>query len=633
MSEFIKSFKNFKILKLSYLRNILIVAVIIATLLAVGDILFIYPSFSNLLTKNKEDEATRMAAHLKSYIIPDQTELSSDLLSPELFHEIQDHSKHFKLMRLKIFSKSGETLYSTDPKDIGKINKNRYFFDIVAKGNTYAQVVKKGTKSLEGQKFQVHVVETYIPIMTNDAFRGAFEIYYNITDAKNRLDKLLFTSSAMSFILAISLLIGIIQALIKVGINVTQREEAEEELTKHRDHLEDLVTERTIELSSANKNLKQEIAERELAEEALRQSEEKLAGILNSIPDMIIVVDKELNVTWANHIVVELIGSNPVGKKCFEAFDIGRQQCEACNVQKCFEEDASDEHELQIIRPDGSRMDLWCTASVATRSKDGVPKSVIVVYRDIKEKKLLQTETARASQLASIGELAAGVAHEINNPINGIINCAQMLIDEEAISNDQAEISQRILKAGGRIAMIVRNLLSFARDHKEESELIHIPNILADSLDLTEAQIRNDGIDLILDIPDDIPMIKAHGHQIQQVILNIISNARYALNQKFPGNDKEKIFRIKGTAVDANGRKYVRLVFLDHGNGISADILDRICDPFFSNKPLGVGTGLGLSVSHAIVKDHGGRLYFDSVEGEYAKVIVDLPAAMEKIGE
>ncbi len=128
-------------------------------------------------------------------------------------------------------------------------------------------------------------------------------------------------------------------------------------------------------------------------------------------------------------------------------------------------------------------------------------------------------------------------------------------------------------------------------------------------------------------------MIKAHGHQIQQVILNIISNARYALNQKFPGNNKEKIFRIKGTAVDANGRKYVRLVFLDHGNGIPANILDRICDPFFSNKPLGVGTGLGLSVSHAIVKDHGGRLYFDSVEGEYAKVIVDLPAAMEEIGE
>jgi hypothetical protein len=94
MSELIKSFNNFKILKLNYLRNILIVAVIIATLLAVGDVLFIYPSFSNLLTKNTEDEATRMATHLKSILIADKTELSHDVMPFELFHEIKEHYKY-----------------------------------------------------------------------------------------------------------------------------------------------------------------------------------------------------------------------------------------------------------------------------------------------------------------------------------------------------------------------------------------------------------------------------------------------------------------------------------------------------------------------------------------------------------
>ena len=142
--------------------------------------------------------------------------------------------------------------------------------------------------------------------------------------------------------------------------------------------------------------------------------------------------------------------------------------------------------------------------------------------------------------------------------------------------------------------------------------------------------MRNDGIDLQVDIPDEIPMIKARVHQMQQVFLNIISNARYALNQKFSHAHDNKILQIRGAPMISNGKKYVQLVFHDHGIGISADIVNRICDPFFSDKPLGEGTGLGLSISHAIIKDHGGSLYFDSVEGKFAKVILNLPVAVEE---
>jgi C4-dicarboxylate-specific signal transduction histidine kinase len=232
----------------------------------------------------------------------------------------------------------------------------------------------------------------------------------------------------------------------------------------------------------------------------------------------------------------------------------------------------------------------------------------------VTEKKLLQAETARAGQLASIGELAAGIAHEINNPINGIINCAQMLIDEDGATSERTEISQRIMKAGGRIAMTIRNLLSFARNREEELDHVHILGILSDSLDLAEAQLRNDSIDLRVDIQDNIPRIKVRGHQIQQVFLNIIINARYALNQKFCRSHEKKMIEIKADTVDTNDKKYVRVIFFDQGTGISADILDRICDPFFSNKPIGEGTGLGLSISQAIVKDHGGNLYFDIID-------------------
>ncbi len=582
-----------KIFQIKLLRNILIVSLSIVTLLSLYNVFFIYPSFTELLIESTKEDAVRATRHLASVLITEQPELTESSFNSDSLVKIEKIKEDFELMKLQVFSKSGKTLFSTDPKDVGTINKERYFHEIVAKGKVRTEVVPKDTESLEGRQVTSDVVETYVPLMGGDNFLGAFEIYYDITDRKNQLDGLLSHSTTVLLTLTICLLFAFVIIFFK-----------------------------------ENKTT----SERKRADAALLESEEKLSGILNSIPDMILVLDNDLNITWANRISLELLHSDPVGKKCFDAFNLFNEPCEACNVQNCFKNGLRDEHELEITKSDGSRIDLWCTASVATRSENGIAKSVVVLYRDITEKKRLQAETARACQLASVGELAAGVAHEINNPINGIINCAQMFLDEKGLSDVQIKISQRILKAGGRIAMIVRNLLSFARNHEEEPDLVHVKSILSDSLDLTEVQIRKDGIDLKVNIPNTIPEIKVRSYQIQQVFLNIISNARYALNQKFTGAHKNKVLQINGETVESNGKTYVRMIFFDHGTGISYEILDRICDPFFSKKPPGEGTGLGLSISQAIIKDHGGELYFDSVKGEYAKVIIELPAAIEKYG-
>jgi signal transduction histidine kinase len=119
--------------------------------------------------------------------------------------------------------------------------------------------------------------------------------------------------------------------------------------------------------------------------------------------------------------------------------------------------------------------------------------------------------------------------------------------------------------------------------------------------------------------------VKGHLQQIQQVVLNIISNARYALNQKYPAANEDKILHIQTEKRIIGKRPFVRLIFRDHGIGIPEDILHKIMDPFFSTKPNGVGTGLGLSISHGIVRDHDGRIGINSVEGEYTRVTVDLP--------
>jgi signal transduction histidine kinase len=252
---------------------------------------------------------------------------------------------------------------------------------------------------------------------------------------------------------------------------------------------------------------------------------------------------------------------------------------------------------------------------------------IIVLLRDITEKKMLEAESMHAGHLAAMGELAAGVAHEINNPINGIINYAEILKEEYQEKGQNDEILNRIIKESERVAQIVNNLLSFARDRKEEHTLIDINEILWDALGLLENQIKKDSIKCEKNIPPGLPMIWARGHEIQQVFMNVISNARYALNTRFPEYHKDKVLTITGESKTMHDQEYVRMTFYDHGTGIPVNILNKICNPFFSTKPKGEGTGLGLSISHGIVKNHGGNLSFESVEGRYTKVMIDFPVS------
>ena len=233
--------------------------------------------------------------------------------------------------------------------------------------------------------------------------------------------------------------------------------------------------------------------------------------------------------------------------------------------------------------------------------------------------------------MVALGELAAGVAHEINNPINGIINYAQLLLDRMKAGNDEKDIIKRIIKEGDRIAKIVNSLLAFARDRRDnidEKIPFKINDILTDCFDLTKAHIKKDGISLKIDIPKDLPEIIAYPQQIQQVFLNIISNARYALNKKYASKHSNKVLEIKVEKVMLNDRLHLRVTFHDNGTGIPSDILHKVINPFFSTKASGEGTGLGLSISHGIINSHKGILIIDSLEDEFTRVTIKLPAKM-----
>ncbi len=388
--------------------------------------------------------------------------------------------------------------------------------------------------------------------------------------------------------------------------------------------LEQKVEERTRELEN-------EIAGHRLTEAELRTNEaryrklsQEFQTLLDGISDSITLLSPDLEIVLANRSTLESLYEKEteiIGKKCFQVWHGRSGPCEDCPGRQSFRTGRRENGVKKTA--DGK---TWGIKAFPVADEAGRVINVIQVASDITENLRLQAEALRAGQLASLGELAAGVAHEINNPINGIINYAQILVDRDPSGGPQGNIAGEIIEEGSRIADIVRSLLSFARDQKREKTPVPVEAILSSPLALTRSQLGRDGIRLDVDDVSELPHVMADKGQIQQVVLNLISNARYALNQKYPDPHEDKGLEIHGEAFWANGHSYVRLEFCDHGTGIRAEHLDKIMDPFFSTKPGDKGTGLGLSLSHGIVKDHEGRMTIDSLEGKYTRVTIELPA-------
>jgi len=270
------------------------------------------------------------------------------------------------------------------------------------------------------------------------------------------------------------------------------------------------------------------------------------------------------------------------------------------------------------------------TAKTPVKDETGKITGILGIFWDITEKIQLQMEATRSRHMASLGELAAGVAHEINNPINGIINYAQILANKSGEQSKEKDIANRIKKESIRIANIVKSLLSFAMpgEYHNVKKSVHVEEILTDTFILTEAQIYKEGIEMKLNLPKTLPEITVNAQQIQQVFLNLLSNARYALNEKYKEGHENKVIEISGEKITQKDIPCVRITFADHGIGIPANMLDKVMDPFFTLKPKGIGTGLGLSICHRIISEHGGKLTIESVEGEFTKLIIVLPAVV-----
>lgn len=368
--------------------------------------------------------------------------------------------------------------------------------------------------------------------------------------------------------------------------------------------------------------------ERKQAEEKLRMSEGKYRMLLENIPQKIFYKDRNLVYVSCNENYASDLKIKPdeiVGKTDYDFFpNILAEKYRADDIRILRTGQTEDIEEKYIV--EGREM-IINTVKTPIRDEKGNVVGILGIFSDITEKIALQMDAVRSRHLASIGELAAGVAHEINNPITGVINCAQIIADRSNNESKEKDLANKIIKEGKRIASIVSNLLLLARpvERKEGKSKVYIQEILSEVLVITETQLTKENIKIKLNIPHGLPEIVANPQQIQQVFLNIINNARYALNQKYQRKNDNKILEIIGEEVVIDNCQYIKTSFYDCGTGIPANIINKVFDPFFTIKPRGKGTGLGLSISHRIISEHKGLITIDSVEGVFTNVSVILP--------
>jgi PAS domain S-box-containing protein len=276
----------------------------------------------------------------------------------------------------------------------------------------------------------------------------------------------------------------------------------------------------------------------------------------------------------------------------------------------------------------------------AIPNNQGWTQTIATIITDITQRKQAESERAtmqavmfQSAKLASVGELASGVAHEINNPLYVIREFADLMVEDTPSTHPNYRKLQTIIRSADRIAGIVKNLLTFARPSETQVGLVDLSDVWQLTYDLVGQSFRKHSILLEVDIPSNIPKIKARTQQLQQVLLNLVMNARDALNEKFPDHHPNKRITIKAglghdTFLNTSPlpvRQAVYFTIRDEGIGISPEHQPRLFSPFFTTKRPNRGTGLGLSVSHKIIEDHQGRIEVKSEPGNFTEFTLIFP--------
>lgn len=368
-----------------------------------------------------------------------------------------------------------------------------------------------------------------------------------------------------------------------------------------------------------------DVTERRHMERQLREQEEFQRHLLESFPDLILVIDTDERYSFVSSRARDLLGFEPDawrGKKMSEVQEQSSEFLELCRGV------------LSGKRTFGSceygarhRNGTWCTMRASASPLFGAGtetiKGVVVSVRDISVEKKMEQQVIQSERLAAMGQMIGGFAHELNNPLTGILGLSEMLQEAEVADNVKKQLGM-IHSQARRAAEIVQNLVFYSRPPAPGKSRVNLSELVQRSLHLQAYSLRKNNITVDFQPDDSLPAVAGDPNQLVQVFWNLIVNAEQAMREVHE----------KGTLRIRLGRKQdsVWALFQDDGPGIAPENLPHIFDPFYTTKRPGRGTGLGLSICKAVLKEHGGNVEASSVPGAGAIFTVTLPMAASAAG-
>jgi histidine kinase len=370
-----------------------------------------------------------------------------------------------------------------------------------------------------------------------------------------------------------------------------------------------------------------DITHRKQLEDRLEKSEKKYHEIFNSIPNPVFVLDAEtLEIRDCNDAVPAVYGyaKNEVLHRCFaELFPEAERSRTAAQIKA-----APVIHQVRQRRKDGRTIfvDMWISPAEYPGRK-----ALLVATSDITKRLEAEQQLIQASKMATLGEMATGVAHELNQPLAVIKTASRFLVRKvqkgepiapEILSTMAAEIDSHV----DRASKIISHMREFGRKTDLKLDPVCLNAVLRKSVEIFSQQLKSRGIEVLWDLEEPLPPIRADANRLEQVVINLLINARDAIEERPRGEGAAR--ERKAITISSRRRSgQVQAEVRDTGGGIPPAIIDKIFEPFFTTKEVGKGTGLGLSISYQIVQDFGGTIRARSREGAGAVFTISFPAA------
>jgi signal transduction histidine kinase/HAMP domain-containing protein len=422
---------------------------------------------------------------------------------------------------------------------------------------------------------------------------------------------------------------------------IASLQESRQKIEEYNRTLERKVRERTAELEKTTRLLQVEY--------------DRLEAIINSPNLGIVIEDMDCNIRFMNKFLIETFG-NQIGEKCYRKFKDRDRKCPVCPIDEIlvkgkktftyldqdafghhyelsaslFQDEKGEQYILETMRDVTAQKKLETQVQEYTRNLEKTNRELESALKSLKE---TQVQLIQVEKMAAVGQLAAGVAHELNNPLGGILGYSQFALEKinqkpsgqfgPQDTADFLQYLQDIEQQTKRCRSIIQNLLKFSRSsRKEEFESTDLNQVVNETLTFTRHQVERSKVHLSLNLQENLPPISGHPSQLQQVFTNLILNAVQAMPQ---GGS------LTISTVLRQDEDKIHVSFADTGQGIARENLDKIFEPFFSTKKVGEGTGLGLSVSYGLIRNHGGEIKVTSEAGRGTVFTVVLPVGRDQI--